>query len=514
MKSKYILILSVFLFFSCEDILKEKPEDFISPDQFFNSDAEAEQAIYGVYDFLNWDEIAGLDQVEWGSHGTDVGSGRPRLTRDGDLDNFAGEKSLYQGCYRAVGAANMVIARVEASQSISEDVKTRILAEAKFLRAYFYSRLNLFYGNVPLWLDELVFDEVEYLPNSTAAEVNAQVIADLEFASNNLPAEVNQKGRVTQWAAKGLLARTYLLGNEWQKAKNLATVIINNSNHVLLPEYADVFDLNNQYNAELLWVVPKLQDVKSSNLHSHSSPRPFDDGPKIQKILGEGVSIIRPDGMLTKDLSSRNPGSLQQGWGTIQVLKEYYDSFEPDDIRKKMWWHEVELTDGTIYEFTGGSSCGSELNGRSGYYPLKYIAWDQPANNGSRDVIMQRLSEIYLILAEAENELNGPTAVAYEAINTVRRRAFGGTENDLSGLSKDEFRLAIIDENKWELGCEGHRRYYLWHWGFETYQKAAKSVEGSLPLLIENLKPYHRYWKIPEDELEKNPNLVQNPGYN
>lgn len=512
MKIKFILLaIFTLIVSSCEDILTEEPEDFIAPEQFFKSEAEVTQAIYGVYDFLNIREIAGRDAVEWGENGTDVGSGRVRLWRDGDLDNFGGEPSFYRDCYKAVGAANMVIARVEKAENLSDDFKNRIMGEARFLRAYFYSRLNLFYGNIPLWLNELNFDEVERLPNTPADEVQEQVLEDLVFAANNLPPTVNEEGRVTEWAAKGLLARMYLFDKQWQSAKELALDIIENSGHELQPQYSNVFDLQKEFNTELIHVVPKQQDIEGSQLHTHSSPRPFDDGPKI--VIPEGESIIRPDGQLTTDLSSRSPGSLQQGWGTIQCLKEYYDSFQPGDMRKEMWWHEITFTDGTTYEFTGGNSCGEALNGRAGYYPLKYIAWDTPLNNGPRDLIMQRLAEIYLILAEAENEINGPTVVAYDAINTLRRRAFADTDHDLSGLTKEEFRQAIIDENKWELGGEGHRKWYLWHWGFETYQKAAESVSESLPLLIQNLKPHHRYWKIPDTELAKNPNLQQNPGY-
>ncbi len=162
-------------------------------------------------------------------------------------------------------------------------------------------------------------------------------------------------------------------------------------------------------------------------------------------------------------------------------------------------------------KFIGGSSV--DLPGRSGYYNLKWVAWDEAPDNGGRDTHLQRLAELYLILAEAENELNGPTNVAYQAINTVRRRAFGGTGHDLSGLSKDEFRRAVINENRWELGGEGLRRWYLWHWGYDEYRKAAEFVKVSNPKLFENLQPHHVFFRIPDTEIAKNPNLLQNPGY-
>jgi hypothetical protein len=256
-------------------------------------------------------------------------------------------------------------------------------------------------------------------------------------------------------------------------------------------------------------------DIAGSGLQTHSSPRPFDDGPLIQPILDStpDLKIIRPDGLLVTDVSSRSPGGIFQGWGTLQCLKEHYDSFEEGDTRKDLWWHFIEFTDGTRFEMTGGGSCGSALKGRAGYYPLKWIVWDSDLNNGNRDIYHMRLAEIYLILAEAENELNGPTTIAFDAINAIRNRAFGDESHAYAGLSKEEFRQAVINENRWELGGEGHRRYYLWHWGYEAYHTAAESVVESLPLLIQNLAPHHQWWKIPVGEREKNTNLEQNPGY-
>lgn len=126
-----------------------------------------------------------------------------------------------------------------------------------------------------------------------------------------------------------------------------------------------------------------------------------------------------------------------------------------------------------------------------------------------------RLAEVYLILAEAENEINGgPTSKAYEAVNALRRRAFGDMDHDVpSGLSKDEFKRVIIDENRWELGGEGVRGWYLRHWGFDELKRAVEFASGTNSVAPKNIKPHHMLYKIPEEEIIKNPNLVQNEGY-
>ncbi|TKG89234.1 RagB/SusD family nutrient uptake outer membrane protein [Puteibacter caeruleilacunae] len=514
MKVKNILLAFSFLvFFACENVLEENPKSFISPAEYFNTEAEVEAAVFGVYNFFHTASIAESDWMFLGDFGTDVSITRnlaKMAYQYAEMETISNQySSMWRVYYKAIGAANLVISRVEDSDSLSDSFKKKTVAEVKFMRGYFYHHLNLVWGNVPVWLDELNLDEVEVLGTTAADEVRNQVISDLKAAAEGLPTSVSQAGRVTQWAAKGLLARVYLLGNQWQEAKVLAQDVIDNSGHSLLNSYYDVFDWTNKMNSELIHVVPKAADIKASTLHSFSSPRPFDDNKNFQ--IPEGESVIRPDGQLSTDKKSRNPGSLFQGWGMYQTIKENYDSFEEGDSRRELWWSELKFTDGTSFKLTGGGSAG--LPGRSGYYNLKWIAWDEAPNNGGRDIHLQRLAELYLIYAEAENELNGPTADAYEAINTVRRRAFGDNNHDLAGLNKEEFRQAIINENRWELGGEGLRRWYLWHWGYETFKKASEFAKESNPKLFQNLKEHHKWFGIPEEEIVKNPNLQQNPGY-
>ena len=126
--------------------------------------------------------------------------------------------------------------------------------------------------------------------------------------------------------------------------------------------------------------------------------------------------------------------------------KNLLASYEDGDKRKEiMDWHSLTLSDGSIVTFDGGDGGGT------GHYTLKWMAFDEKANNGSRDIHQIRLGEIYLILAEAANELNQPNE-AIEALNKLRERAFGdNAHNYASTLSKEEIKKAIVNENKWEL---------------------------------------------------------------
>ena len=128
-----------------------------------------------------------------------------------------------------------------------------------------------------------------------------------------------------------------------------------------------------------------------------------------------------------------------------------------------------------------------------------------------------RLGEVYLILAEAANELNKPQE-SIAALNKIRERAFGNENyNYPITFGKEAIKAAIVNENKWELAGEGLRRWYLIHWGYDYLKNAVQSVANETPVTkaaAQNIKPHHVLFMIPISEIEKNPNLApNNPGY-
>ncbi len=510
-KLSIILLLVSFITSCSNDVLVEEPTGFVAPSQFFNTEQEAEAALFGVYDFLHDADINDFYWLLIGDLGTDISVTRSipvyNTFQFYEMEAPTGRLTdVYRKHFEAIGAANTVIQRIGDSNVFTQAFKDEVVAEAKYLRAYYYFKLTLVYGDVPLWLNELNLDEAESLPRTSLAEVRSQIIQDLTDAESSLPQTraASDSGRITSWAAKALMARVYLFEKDWTNALSKANDVITNSGHSLIPSYEDLFDFNNHFNNELIHVIPKATDIQGSAVHSFSSARNFDEGVNVD--FSNGIAAIRPDGV--EVLQGPGVGGLFQGWGIYQTIAENYDSFETGDTRKDLWWHDFELTDGTMVTLTGGSS------GSGGYYNRKFLAFDETPNNGNRDIPVTRLGEMYLIAAEAENELNGPNAAAYGYINEIRRRAFGDNTHDLpTGLSKTEFQDAIIDENRFELGGEGLRRWYLNHWGFEALNEAVQFAAGSNPTAAQNVKSHHVLFKIPEEEIVKNPDLTQNPGY-
>ena len=505
-----MVLLQLALSVSSCHILDEHPKDFISPQNFFHTEDEVESALFGVYSMLHNTYIGDAERIFIGDLGVDV-----MLCRDQPHKNvyqFYQMESptvemtqMWRSYYQGIGAANMVIARTQSS-NLKDEFKSKVIAEAKVLRAFFYHGLITLWGDVPMWLEELDLDVVATLPRTPKKTIIQQLYTDFESALACLPGEYDAEnlGRITCWAAKGLWARIALFENDWERAYELSADVIHHSPHALLKEYADVFNWKNKFNKELMWVIPCLTDVHGSTIHSFCSPRGRDEAGAFIPLFDEGLKAIRPDGAVVG-----SPTELFEGWGMFCTSEAYLASFDAEDKRKVLMdWNSLTMTDGRVVRFNGGDGGGK------GHYTLKWSAFGEKANNGSRDIHHLRLAEMYLIHAEAANELNKPEEAVAD-LNVLRERAFGNAlHNYAVSLNKNEIKQLIVNENKWELGGEGLRRWYLNHWGFEYLNAAVQSMKDENPKGAQHIKPHHTLFKIPVEEFVKNPNLgTNNPGY-
>ena len=215
---KFILPVILFSTFSCNKVLEEKPLSFLSPENFYKNEADAKAAINAVYGalftydlylqpmwnlvMLDDDHVSGADWYL----GT-AGAGNPQ--------GYWGVDGPWVGCYTVISRANTVLENVEKiNTNIDPIIKTRILGEAYFFRAWAYFQLVQLYGGVPIRLKSLSLDPTASMPRATVQEVYKQIIADFKSAETNLlPANninAGEIGRVTRGVAKGFLAKTYL----------------------------------------------------------------------------------------------------------------------------------------------------------------------------------------------------------------------------------------------------------------------------------------------------------------
>jgi len=501
--TKYILIFVISAtFIKCDSYLEEEPKAIASPSTFFNTVEEFELAIVGLYETWQQNYLHGnIGLYRFTENGADIvgpnrnfGQVEPYMSYSLSESNIsaisqgAGAPMTWQGLYSIILNSNTILSKLELNDVISQSNKELIEAETLFHRAYAYYYLTNLWGDVPYYRDNLPISEVQALPRTDKKTIRDEILVDLQKAQASLPSSIssNNLGKVSKWVAATVMVKIYLIQNKWEQAKNKALEIINDSPHKLLDDYASVFKLNNEYNEEIIWSIDFAKDVNGNNWVDHFTPR-IRDEPKDKSKKSE----------LSAALASRNEGFT--GYGLAIALPDFVKKFPLDDLRR---------ASNVTSEYLG-----YELN--FSYIPKRWNL-DQinsPRGNHADNKLIFRLADVYLMAAEAENELNGP-ANAYQYINKVRERAFE-PDQPLSGLSKEEFRLAMYDERKWELAAEGERRMDLIRWGILL--DVVKNTEYRVYDPAPNIKPHHILLPIPPEELILNPTLLEsdptNNGY-
>ncbi|MFH5834109.1 RagB/SusD family nutrient uptake outer membrane protein [Halalkalibaculum sp. DA384] len=480
-----VMVLSILIMgLGCENFLQEEPKSFIGPSTFFQTPADAEAAVIAGYDELgafnpgtfgwwrawtfeilndDWDtrpEVAANNSRNLGRY----------ITFDPDAPLLA---SVYDSWIHGMNTFSTAIDGINEMEDF--DGKQALIAEAKFLRAYHYFVLVRLFGPVPIIDQALGAEEARNLPRAgSEEEVYELIISDLDAGVQDLPEQAVAPGRATRWAAMGLLAKVHLTLENWSEAAQLAQSVIQNSPHQLLEEYTQIFSEDNENNSESIFEIQMEVGNERSNQ--------VGQWPRGIGANGDQDYFLGPN------------------WGGVYIAtQDLLDDFESGDERRALIDTMVTRNDGTEIIFNA--------DGATPWYSLKrvpsaYIEGREANNNSGYNFIYLRLGEIYLIAAEAENEVNGP-GNAYQYINPVRERA---GLSPLSGLTQQEFRQAVRKERRTELFDERKRLFDLYRWGtvIERVNEARPDAQ---------IQSHHTLWPIPTNALDNNPQLTQNPGY-
>ncbi|MEM6377127.1 MAG: RagB/SusD family nutrient uptake outer membrane protein [Bacteroidota bacterium] len=521
MKNKIFLAFFFLLvgFSSCENFLEEEPKDIISPNNFFNSEADAQAAIAGIYAIMKNNAIYGQVGLDaWYENGADVvGPNRGwgiiasicgytmNEGNAGDIQQLMGIAQTWKDLFKIVLNTNVILANVENNENILTGPRNEIIGETLFLRALAYYHLTNLWGDVPYYRENLPIAEIGTLGRTDKDLIRNEILMDLQTAQDLMldviPA--NQSGRASKWVAAMVMAKIHLIQENWQAARDKSLEIIDNGPYELLDDYGAVFDPANEYNAEIIWELDFAKDLVSV------LDQPF-AGAAFAGNANWRASIFSPR-LRDEPLNSgeretlrgilADNGEAMNGTGLQIPLPDLVNKFPLNDLRRP---HNIITNYG-----------GVELK-----FPYMPKLWNldlatSPRFNHSDNRIVFRLSDVYLMAAEAENELNGP-GNAYQYINKVRERAYASlAEAELNGLNQESFRQALRDERKWELAGEGHRRMDLIRWGILL--DVVKSTEYRVYNPAANIQPHHVLLPIPVEELNLNPALLEsdptNNGY-
>ncbi|MFU1856442.1 RagB/SusD family nutrient uptake outer membrane protein [Sphingobacterium sp. NGMCC 1.201703] len=486
MKKKYYpitLFVVLLTGISCSK-LTEKPESALVSEQFYLNQGQAVAAVTGTYRKLyetgqslynSLFQIAvemATDDYEAGPRARNAHvRAISNLTHDASNDRM---EQLWKQSYDAINASNLNIVNIEAmtQNQIDVTIQQRLINEAKFLRALHYFNLVRWFGPVPLVLHPIegLSAEELYVSKASENEVYAQIINDLKAASS-LPNYKNysdaDKGRATSGAAKSLLAKVYLTRSDWTNAKLLAKDVIDKEGYALFPDFSDVFNTEKKNGIEHIFSAQFKGNsgYQGNSLASRSAPA------DIPGINGDYADALHSEGGL-------------------------YKSFAVDDKRLSVTFTTgmISPKDGKYYALTK-----PQFNK---YYDQTVVG---NQSQSSKNTPIIRYAEVLLMLAEAENELNGPTQEARDAINAVRARAgvekLSGTEN------KDSFRELVFEERRKELVYEYQRWFDLVRRGASYYISKLKAAGKT------NAAPRHLHFPTPQRELNLNPKLVQHPDW-
>lgn len=478
------LILLVVVIVSCDDLLTENPGSSISSDQFYRTSEDAVAAVNAVYEplpeeFHNYILTIMTTDDGYAASGAGAALVQQMWRYNWSPNNGRVFGGYWESQYDVINRANMAIENIPTIE-MDENLKSRLLGEARFVRAYTYFKLVRLFGGVPVITSPTQSADEVNVERATVEEVYTQIIEDLTFAEDNLLDQAStQKGRASVTAATGMLARVYLTRENWEQAAQKAEEIIDAGNNALMSDYQDLFHPDTEDNDEVIFA------------HQFVAQGGF--GYPSKRYLPRGVI---PD---------------WRGLGAFAPTWNLYNSYEADDLRR-----DISLV--TSWETEGGDI----LN----FDPWWRKFWDMTIDNtddAGIDVPIIRYADILLMYAEAINESeNGPTLEAYEAVNMVRRRAYGEDINSPSsfdlppGLNQQDFREAVWQERRWELAGEYHRWYDLKRTGrlqavVSDWLQNGEETEGGAA--TGTFEEKNLLYPIPQSEIDANPNLEQNPGW-
>jgi hypothetical protein len=498
------LFLALAALSSCtDDFLDTEPLDRASVDTYWTSEINAKAALSGVYESMY--QVYGFE-AQWGSEldaitpnafDNDNRDGQSAIARGlNDPDNVLVNKT-WRVAFEGIGRANILIENIDRVP-MNEDLKERFKAEAVFMRAFYYHNLTKFFGDVPLILEAPNNNTQGQLPRTPKAEVVDAIINDLNMAASILPENYpsSEAGRATKGAALALKARVALYNERWPEAIDASREVVNSGVYSLFPDFRELFLEENEGNSEVIFDVQFVTPFFTNNYHN--------------AFIGAGrVAVVQ-------DLVDAFPMTDGEPIATSPL----YDPANPFANRDPRLNQSI-VTEGS--NFNGQVVTGEEsfLN-TTGYCFKKYTYFvdDEervapPPTQAETNYIIIRYAEVLLTLAEAENEQNGPTTVAYDAINALRSRASVNMPEVAPGLSKEAFREVVRNERRIELAGEGlyYNDILRWRIAESVMNADALDSEG---VVVETrvFDPARDYlWPIPTRDILLNPNLEQNPGY-
>lgn len=488
--SLLLVIFGLAFISSCQkDFLDRKPKGQLTFDTFFENEDQAVWAVNAIYqNFRSWEMCAfpwiGITDII--SDDADKGSTENDALFVKELDDFTFNatnqvfEQTWKGHYHTIFRANLAIENIP-SVNMDPALRERLVAEAKFLRGYAYFRLVQWYGELPIITRPLEEEEYFTQQRRPVAEVYELIKQDLLDAITVLPEKSGYSekdlGRATKGAARGILAKLYMLQKDYANALEQCQAIINSAEYSLEPRYGDIFLPAGEHGVESIFEIGAVATQAA--------------------VAGPGASPF--------NMIQGVRGIPNLGWGFNRPSDDLVAAYEPGDPRRQatiIYVGEV-LPDGSTIVQDNPEIVNERYNQKA-WVPAHPGLQD----NGPGNLRLLRYADILLLAAEALNELGQP-GQALNYLNLVRQRARGNNNfilPDITTTDQAELRTIIRHERRVELAMEQQRWFDLLRWDIaaEVLQATGKSFQ----------KGKHELLPLPQSEIDLSAGkLNQNPGY-
>lgn len=513
---------------SCSESFLEEPlRGQQTIENYYTSEEEVEQQVTGCYQTLAFDDWWQIykfyvmnDVVtddEWmGNTTQDPGDYKPLAFYTGNtVEAGNGVQNFYQYRFKGIFQCNATINRSAEVIFQDEKLKNRLMAEARFIRAFEYFELVRSFGGMPILTTITMPSEAAGIERASTEDTYAFIEQELLAAIPNLPLRSEQTsaeiGRITKGAAQGMLAKVYLYQEKYKEAEAQLQEVINSKEYKLLDNFGDVWSMDHNNSEESLFEYQTNSDISYN--------------------LGERISVV---------VGSRDDSGWSWGLPTSNLEKAFEE--EGDSVRR-LWTilhhnqtfipNDDTYNEDNPYIITPSKHKSARANMKL-YIPLAKRPDPYDAPHIPLNYRILRYADVLLMYAEVENAL-GKDAEAQDALNQVRKRV--GLKNVTS--TGTALRDAIRKERRLELALEGNRLFDLRRWTDDNGKKAICNVMGSNGSFVKyNLEQSTDEYEISNqkessdkganfkegrDELYPIPNseiimsngsLKQNPGYN
>lgn len=475
---KTLIITVGVLITGCDkDFLDVEPPSTLTGKSYFRNATDAEASITAAYaslrnlnsdNYAKLTEAGLLDIMIFNTQGLDLES----WSFDA---NSAIVDDVWQGAYEGIFRANIVLQEVPGIE-MDKSEQDRIIGEARFLRSLYYWQLTSLFGEVPLVTEADPTDASKAaLPKSSLDEVYNLMIGDLKQASTLLPNKSDYSsqdiGRATKGAAQSLLGKLYLYNKDYAMSAAYLDSVITSGEYTLLSDFSDLLVTDN--NPE------SILEIQYEDISNQGTSRVANDYPQGQG----GYANLLPTSDLVNAYEHYSGPSAIDG----RDPRLFYSVFQQGDP-----YDDVSPIFVSAWTPSGYAK-------KKGSFP---VVRTNNYNLG-RNFPIIRLADVLLMYAEAMNENNNPSE-AVDAINKVRERAGmpGLPTVDYPVGNKNEIIAAIVHERRVELAYEHSYLFDLQRLGLAEQELSSVGYTSR-----------NRYFPIPQQELDNNPNLIQNPGY-